>query len=151
MEQMCSDYVSISDLKKLNVDWLEPLWRVDSIAWQRESPLCFQCEALFDKYDIVEVNYPAYSPDLSPLDFYLFPKLKTTVKGHQFQDVEDIEKNLTAELWSISSENYKTNNFRICTAIHKGVWVPEVIIFRIIIRMLVFYYLFCCSISSPGI
>jgi transposase len=33
---------------------------------------------------------PAYTPDLSPPDFFLFPKLKITLKGRRFQTVEDI-------------------------------------------------------------
>jgi histone-lysine N-methyltransferase SETMAR len=31
------------------------------------------------------VPHPPYSPDLAPADFFLFPKLKTTLKGHHFQ------------------------------------------------------------------
>ena len=42
------------------------------------------------KHYIVEVNHHQCSTDLSPSDFYLFPKLKTTLKGHQFQDIENI-------------------------------------------------------------
>lgn len=60
------------------------------------------------KHDIVQVNHPPYSPDLSPPDFYLFPKLKISLKGHRFQDIEDIKKNVTAQLRSISSEDYET-------------------------------------------
>jgi hypothetical protein len=31
-----------------------------------------------------------YSPDLAPADFWLFPKLKSVLKGKHYLDVEDI-------------------------------------------------------------
>ena len=57
------------------------------------------------KHDIAAVNHPPNSPDLSPPDFYLFSKLKTALKRHRFQDVEEIQKNVTSELRNISSED----------------------------------------------
>ncbi|CAH1252467.1 SETMAR [Branchiostoma lanceolatum] len=30
-------------------------------------------------------SYPTYSPDLAPSDFYLFPKLKSHLRGHRFE------------------------------------------------------------------
>jgi histone-lysine N-methyltransferase SETMAR len=49
------------------------------------------------KHGVVEISHPPYSPDLAPADFF-FPMTKTTFKGKRFQDVEDIKKNVTAEL-----------------------------------------------------
>jgi hypothetical protein len=39
-----------------------------------------------------------YSPDLAPADFYLFPQLKSALKGRRFSDAADIIKNAT-ESW----------------------------------------------------
>jgi hypothetical protein len=36
---------------------------------------------------------PPYSPDLTPADFFLFPKPKTTLKGGRFQTIEEIREN----------------------------------------------------------
>jgi hypothetical protein len=36
------------------------------------------------------MDLPSYSPDLAPADFWLFPKLKSVLKGKRFSDVEDI-------------------------------------------------------------
>jgi hypothetical protein len=47
------------------------------------------------RHYVVEISPPSYSHDLAPGDFFLFPKVKTALKGKRFQD---IEKNLTAEL-----------------------------------------------------
>jgi len=38
------------------------------------------------------VPHPPYSPDLVPADFFLFPKLKTTLKGRRFQTIEEIQE-----------------------------------------------------------
>jgi hypothetical protein len=39
---------------------------------------------------IMKLDHPPYSPDLAPCDFWLFPKLKTALKGHRFSDIADI-------------------------------------------------------------
>ena len=33
---------------------------------------------------------PPYSPDLSPCDYYLFPKMKEPIRGVRFQTVDEI-------------------------------------------------------------
>ena len=33
---------------------------------------------------------PPYSPDLAPCDFWLFPKVKMTMKGKYFELIQDI-------------------------------------------------------------
>ncbi|GFV73661.1 putative transposase [Trichonephila clavipes] len=38
---------------------------------------------------------PPYSPDLSPCDFFLFPKLKNHLKGHHFGTLENIQTAVT--------------------------------------------------------
>ena len=56
------------------------------------------------KYVIVEFNHRTFSPEMSPPNFYVFLKLKTAMKEHQFTDVEDIQKNVTHPLRRKSSE-----------------------------------------------
>ena len=58
------------------------------------------------KHGIEQVQHPPYSPDLSPPDFFLFPKLKSHLKGRRFDDVEDIKANTTTELHNISLEEF---------------------------------------------
>jgi histone-lysine N-methyltransferase SETMAR len=50
------------------------------------------------KHSIPVVPHPPYSPDLSPCDFFLFPRLKSTLKGKRFQDVAEIQLNTTWQL-----------------------------------------------------
>jgi histone-lysine N-methyltransferase SETMAR len=42
-----------------------------------------------------------YSPDFSPPDFFLFPKLKITLKGRRLQTIEDMTTNVKSELKEI--------------------------------------------------
>jgi hypothetical protein len=44
---------------------------------------------------------PPYSPDLALADFFLFPKLKSMLKGHRFESIEAIKTNSLAHLCSI--------------------------------------------------
>jgi len=39
------------------------------------------------KHEIYVVPCPPYSLNLAPADFFLFPKLKTTLKGRHFQTI----------------------------------------------------------------
>ena len=54
---------------------------------------------------ITTLPHPPYSPDLAPCDSFLFPKLKTHLKGHHFGTVENVQAAATRELNNISSED----------------------------------------------
>jgi histone-lysine N-methyltransferase SETMAR len=58
------------------------------------------------KHGVVEISHPPYSPDLAPADLFLFPTVKTALKGKRFQEVEDIKKNVTAELNAVLFEAF---------------------------------------------
>jgi histone-lysine N-methyltransferase SETMAR len=51
---------------------------------------------------ITVFDYPAFSPDLAPNDFFLFPK--EILKGRHFDDIDDIRLN-TIEALKIISQN----------------------------------------------
>jgi len=53
------------------------------------------------------VQHPPYSPNLTPVDFFLFPKLKTTFKGRRFQTIEEIQENAIRELRAISESAFQ--------------------------------------------
>jgi len=56
--------------------------------------------------NITVLPHSPYSPDLAPCDFFLFPKLKTHLKGHHFGTVENIQAAATRALNNISSEDF---------------------------------------------
>ena len=51
------------------------------------------------------LNHPPYSPDLSPCDYFLFPKLKLPLKGRLFEDDQDIQGVVTSSLRAIPQED----------------------------------------------
>jgi hypothetical protein len=53
------------------------------------------------------VPHPPYSRDLAPADFFLFPKLKTTLKGCCLQTVEEIRENVIRELCAITESVFQ--------------------------------------------
>jgi len=53
-----------------------------------------------------QLQQAPYSPDLAPGDFFLFPKLKKVLKGHQFEATEDIKRNSMKTLLDIPKEEF---------------------------------------------
>ena len=47
--------------------------------------------AFLTKNNMTTVPHPAYSPDLAPCDFYVFPKMKLRLKGWHFLSIEEIQ------------------------------------------------------------
>ncbi|XP_018339114.1 PREDICTED: uncharacterized protein LOC108746691 [Trachymyrmex septentrionalis] len=46
-------------------------------------------------------TWPPYSPDMAPCDFFLFPKLKRTLKGQRFANIDEIKTESLKELNAI--------------------------------------------------
>ena len=44
------------------------------------------------------LTHPPYSPDLSPCDYHLFPKMKEPIRGVRFQTVDDILEAVSEQL-----------------------------------------------------
>jgi transposase len=60
------------------------------------------------KHSIPVVPRPPYSPDLVSCGSFLFPWLKSTLKGKQFQDATEIQLNMTQQLQAIPRQAYQT-------------------------------------------
>ena len=56
---------------------------------------------------ITVLEHPAYSPDLAPNDFFLFPKIKEILKGRHFDDTEYITSNTTAALKAVPLNQFQ--------------------------------------------
>jgi len=64
----------------------------------------------FTKHVTTVVHQPPYSPYLAPADFFLFLKLKSSIKGRQFQTVEEIEENSIRDLRAIPKTRSRTHS-----------------------------------------
>ena len=58
-------------------------------------------QSVLVKHHITQVTQSPYSLDLVPCDFWLFPKLKSPLKGKRFQTVDEIQENTTGQLMVI--------------------------------------------------
>ncbi|KAJ4427328.1 hypothetical protein ANN_24948 [Periplaneta americana] len=81
--------------KELYVETLRRLW--DAV--RRKRP---------EKHNITALDHPPYSPDLSPPDYFLFPRLKSHLKGRRF-NAEEVIANATRALRRVSQ-----NGFQAC-------------------------------------
>jgi len=61
-------------------------------------PTKLQVFANFDPKNITTPYQPSYSPDLSPPNYFLAPKLKMKLKWLHFADVAEIQEAVTDEL-----------------------------------------------------
>jgi len=64
------------------------------------------------KHETTVVPQPSYSPDLAPADFFSFPNLKSSLKGRQFQMVEEMEENSLRDLHAIPQNTFQ--NWKKC-------------------------------------
>ena len=56
---------------------------------------------------ITVLEHPAYSSDLAPSDFFLFPKIKEILKGGHFDGIYDIRSNTRAALKAIPKNQFQ--------------------------------------------
>ncbi|BFZ13202.1 hypothetical protein BsWGS_16241 [Bradybaena similaris] len=74
---------------------------------QKDNRVSGQLNQFLAKHNIPQVRQPPYSPDLAPCDFFLFPKIKSHLKGRRFQDVGEIKENATRQLHTISEDEFQ--------------------------------------------
>jgi len=74
---------------------------------RRSSPKNKSKEEFLATKQITVFEHPAYSPDLAPSDFFLFPKIKEILKERHFDDIDDIRSNITAALKAIPQNQYQ--------------------------------------------
>ena len=58
------------------------------------------------KHHITQVTHPPYSSDFMSCDFWLFPKLKSPLKRKWFQNVREIQENMTGQLMAIPMNDF---------------------------------------------
>jgi transposase len=57
-----------------------------------------------DPKKVTTLYQPPYSPDLSPPDYFLFPKLKIKLKELHYADVVEIQEAVTDEVKKVQKE-----------------------------------------------
>jgi histone-lysine N-methyltransferase SETMAR len=85
--------------KKRPDAWRENQWMLQHD--NAPSHSSFLVRDFLAKYVMTVLPQPPYSPDLAQTDFFLLPKLKSTLKGCRFESIETIKTNSLAHLRSI--------------------------------------------------
>ena len=81
------------------------LRHLDAASRQCSLSHCHLRERIFGQKSSV-VPQPPYSPDLSPCDFFLFPKLKFDLKGRHFGTVDNTQTVVTDKLRALLHEDF---------------------------------------------
>ena len=55
----------------------------------------------------VFLDYPSYSPDLAPCNYFLFPRVKHLMRGEHFSDIEGIKRETTKTLETAKLSEYE--------------------------------------------
>jgi len=55
---------------------------------------------------VTVLDQPPYLPDLAPADYFLFPKVKSHLKGRLFDSISDIQKTGTSTLNTIAKDDF---------------------------------------------
>ncbi|GFX72738.1 putative mariner transposase [Trichonephila clavipes] len=53
------------------------------------------------------LKHPPSSPDLAPCDFYLFPKVKSALKGTRFESVEAVKEKAARVLKELTKDDFQ--------------------------------------------
>jgi hypothetical protein len=68
------------------------------------------------KHNIPVIRQAPYSPDMAVCDFWLFPHLKTQLKGTRFESRDDIVRNTTAKLYPFAKRHFRISSNNVGTA-----------------------------------
>jgi histone-lysine N-methyltransferase SETMAR len=63
---------------------------------------------ILEKYGLQVLPHPLYSPDTSPPDFDLFPKLKKPLRGKRFRSIDEVSDEVTRVIRRINNEGVPT-------------------------------------------
>jgi len=55
---------------------------------------------------VTVLDHPLYLPDLAPADYFLFPKVKSHLKGRLFDSILDIQKAMTSTLNTTAKDDF---------------------------------------------
>jgi hypothetical protein len=92
-------YIDILRRLRDAICWKRPeKWRTNSWFLHHDNAPAHRSVLVKDflaKNNVTTLDYPPFSHSLATADFYLFPRLKSTLNGRHFSDYTDIIQNAT--------------------------------------------------------
>lgn len=71
------------------------------------SHTCLGVREFLAKHNVAPFPQPNYSPDLASGNLFLFPGIKTALKGHHFDNIEAIQVSVTTALCEVIDEAFQ--------------------------------------------
>ena len=68
--------------------------------------MCEVVKSFLASEKVKVLNHPPYSPDLSPCDFFLFPRLKKMLSGNKYMSRSSLDSTIYQCLQQIPKEDY---------------------------------------------
>ncbi|GFW04876.1 FLJ37770-like protein [Trichonephila clavipes] len=65
------------------------------------------CQEIPGQTQIPVLEHPLYSPDLAPCDFYLFPKVKSALKGARFESVKTVKEKAARVFKELTKDDFQ--------------------------------------------
>ncbi len=94
-------------------------WQTQDFILLQDNAWAHTTDLKVDYIDSVNMDtwpHPPYSPDLSPCDYFAFPKLQEYIRGHTFHSIADLQTGVWRALDNIPKADF-TTCFR-CLAFH---------------------------------
>ena len=109
MTEQVEQWICIKFCVKLEHSSVETIWMIQKAAamgnwwlaassWQHTCSHIMSCAEFCGETSTHQVTQPQYSTDLVPTDFWLFPRLKSPLKGKRFQAVDEVQENAVGQL-----------------------------------------------------
>jgi histone-lysine N-methyltransferase SETMAR len=85
---------------------------------------------ILEKYGWQVLPHPLYSPDMSPPEFHLFPKLKKPLREKRFRSIEEVSNEVTRVIRRINNEGVLTGiqdlpKSRTAVIKHNGEYIED--------------------------
>ena len=84
------------------------MWKNGSWVLHQDNALAYNAlsvKTFLTKHKIILLEHPPYSPDLVPCDFFLFPKIKSALKGTRSESVDAVKANTTDLMNKLSEDD----------------------------------------------
>jgi len=91
--------------RKKHEAWTNNTWMLHHDNAPAHAPLFIR--AFLKKHETIVIPQTPSSPDLAPAEFFLFLKLKSSLKVRRFQTVEEIEENSIRDLRAIPQNTFQ--------------------------------------------
>lgn len=86
------------------------LWRNGNWVLQHDNApahTALKTREFLGQTNTIVAPHPPYSPDLAPADFFLFPKMKSKLKGRRFDTIEEIQHSSQEVLNTLQEQDFQ--------------------------------------------